>query len=616
MNDEIWKILLIEDDEEDYQLTLDLLEQMRARGGQRYRLHWASTYAEGARLAAGPGFDVALVDYDLGAGNGVELIGAAVAGGSPLAFVLLTGQGNYQIDMQAMQAGADDYLNKTESTATLLERAIRYALSHKRSTQSLADANRRLQASEERFQLASRAVVGMLYDYNLAQNSVYRSEGSRDLAGLPPEAIGPLPQDWQALVHPDDLPAALSCFARHMQDGPDVYEVEYRVRHADGRWVHVLDRGYIVRGPDGQVLRVVGTTNDISRQKQLEAELRHSEERFRLALANTPVTVATIDRDLRYTWVYNPRLTSGGDSIIGQTDAAFLPPDSVAALADLKRQVLESGAGLSKEMTLNTYDGPRTMIVALEPMRDHAGQIVGMTAASLDITEQRAMERRQLLTDMQVEAQRHLLDQREMERQQIARDLHDGPVQEVVGLLFALQEARNLNAQPELEDLFEDITQALHKLSNNLRGVCNELRPPLLARFGIERAIRAHAEAFAKRNAGLALDLDLSASLPPLGESVKLALYRIFQESLNNIFKHARASKVTVRLRLARGQVQLEVQDNGVGFNNTDDWAALARDGHLGLVGMRERAQAIGGRLEVFSRPGKGTRIRVTAPAG
>lgn len=613
MNNELWNILLIEDDEDDYTLTLDMLETMRAKG-RPYRLQWASTFGEGLQQACSNRYDVALVDYDLGALNGVDLIRAAVEAGSLMAFVLLTGQGNFQVDMQAMQAGSDDYLNKMDLNATLLERSIRYAVSHKRSTLSLAQANTRLVASEERFQLASRAVVGMMYDWDLLTNTIVRTEGTQEMIGIEADALGNSSEDWTLRIHPDDVEYVQSALWQVMNGEDEKYELEYRVGHTDGHWVHVLDRGYIVRS-SGQAVRAVGTTHDISRQKQLEADLRRSDERFRLALRNSPVTVATIDRDLKYTWLYNPVLDTG-DDLIGQGDEAFLPPDAVETLATIKRWVLENEQGLSKEVILNTHQGERIFILALEPLRDLTGAVIGMTAASLDITEQRAMERQQLLSTWQMEAQRHLLDQREMERQQIARDLHDGPIQEVVGLLFSVQDARGLSTQPEVNIVLDEIQEALQKLAANLRGVCNELRPPLLVRFGLERAIRAHAEDYANRHSKVTFNLDLSASLPPLNESLKLALYRIFQESLNNVSRHALASRVTVRLRLVRGRVQLEVQDNGQGFRNTSDWVELARNGHLGLVGMRERAEAIGGRLEVFSRPGKGTRIRVTAPVG
>ena len=99
-----------------------------------------------------------------------------------------------------------------------------------------------------------------------------------------------------------------------------------------------------------------------------------------------------------------------------------------------------------------------------------------------------------------------------------------------------------------------------------------------------------------------------------LPENVRLALFRIYQAALTNVVRHAQADKVVVRLHLDAEQVMLEVEDNGRGFDLPQRWIELARQGHLGLVGMVERAEAVGGQLTVQSEPGRGTVIRVTVP--
>ncbi len=91
-------------------------------------------------------------------------------------------------------------------------------------------------------------------------------------------------------------------------------------------------------------------------------------------------------------------------------------------------------------------------------------------------------------------------------------------------------------------------------------------------------------------------------------------LFRICQEALTNAAKHAQASEVRIRLAVTRSQVSLEIRDNGGGFVVPADWVELARQGHLGLVGMRERAEAVGGSMEISSQPGQGTRIQVVVP--
>ncbi|MEA5501075.1 PAS domain S-box protein [Limnoraphis robusta] len=133
-------------------------------------------------------------------------------------------------------------------------------------------AEEALQASEERFRLATRAVTGIVYDWDLQTNHVYRSEGLRQLIGLGPEEV---PQDrdwWSERMHPEDRLVIQPQMLSNIDNGFDRYSFEYRVRHEDGHWVDVWDRGYILRDRKGELVRVVGSTADISDRKRAEAE--------------------------------------------------------------------------------------------------------------------------------------------------------------------------------------------------------------------------------------------------------------------------------------------------------------------------------------------------------
>jgi two-component system NarL family sensor kinase len=131
--------------------------------------------------------------------------------------------------------------------------------------------------------------------------------------------------------------------------------------------------------------------------------------------------------------------------------------------------------------------------------------------------------------------------------------------------------------------------------------------------FGLERAIRSHVEAFQEKHEQLKIHTKMAEDGRLLPEKYRLALYRIYQECLNNVVRHARASEVNISLDVEAHSITLEVADNGCGFQVPTDWVVLARHGHLGLVGMQERAEAIGGQMQVFSEPGS-TRVRVSVP--
>lgn len=138
-----WRILLIDDDEDDFMLTREMLSETHAR---KVTLHWASTYEEGYhQISTDPHFDAVLIDYDLGAKTGLDLVREIAPRGYPFPMILLTGRGTYKVDLEAMQAGVSLYLTKSEVNALLLERGIRYAIEMKRNAQILQNRNARLQ---------------------------------------------------------------------------------------------------------------------------------------------------------------------------------------------------------------------------------------------------------------------------------------------------------------------------------------------------------------------------------------------------------------------------------------------------------------------------------------
>src|SRR5512138_1170561 len=130
MADKQWKILLVEDDEDDYYLVKTWLSQVKHG---LFSLKWTSSYEAALQAVAAETFDVVLVDYQLGERSGLELIREAIAQCQSIPFILLTGRGNYEVDLTAMEAGAADYLTKGEITAPLLERTIRYAIAQKQA---------------------------------------------------------------------------------------------------------------------------------------------------------------------------------------------------------------------------------------------------------------------------------------------------------------------------------------------------------------------------------------------------------------------------------------------------------------------------------------------------
>lgn len=211
------------------------------------------------------------------------------------------------------------------------------------------------------------------------------------------------------------------------------------------------------------------------------------------------------------------------------------------------------------------------------------------------------------------EALRRLAESREEGRLHLARELHDGPLQDIYGSLFQL--ARLTDAMPDADSANRllETQSILRGVIDQLRAICGDLRPPTLL-LGLEVAIRSYVDRVRAANPDLVIELELEPDGQQLPEPTRLALFRICQQAVSNIVRHAHAGQVLVRLTLGSEDVALEVRDDGIGFVLPDRWVQLARDGHLGLLGARERAEALGGRLEIRSAPSDGTSLKAVVP--
>ncbi len=247
-----------------------------------------------------------------------------------------------------------------------------------------------------------------------------------------------------------------------------------------------------------------------------------------------------------------------------------------------------------------------------EVVRNARGKPVKVLGACLDVTEQRHSETalRQAAQDLHG-LTRRLVQAEEAERRRIAAELHDRVGQSLSALninLDIILRAEDL-APPQRQRLEESVALVDTTLQS-IENVMAELRPPLLDEYGLAAALGWHAQEFSRRTGiRITLDDEAAESARTLRLEGALALFRIGQEALNNVLKHARATAVRVEIALAGDDVVLSVQDDGQGFD-----AERAPRGRLGMTTMRERAEAAGGQLNVETAPGRGTRVVARVP--
>jgi PAS domain S-box-containing protein len=333
-----WRVLLIDDDEEDYLLTRHKLNQAK---GRKIVLDWAPSYEEGLLGIQSTSYDAVLVDYDLGLLNGVGFIREAVSQGCRSPLILYTSRGSYEIDVEAMKAGATLYLTKTEANPLLLERFIRYAIERKRTELERTDM---LESIQDGFFTLDRDWKFTYLNQKAAQISGVEAE----------ELIGK--NIWE--MHPKLLGTELERCYRQVMDERKSVKLEMKGIY-DGPWFAISVYPFI----DG----ISVYWQDITSKKKAEEELRKREERYRVAATNFPAVYAQIDQELRYRWIHHPHPDFNPSEAIGKRDDELEDSEYSQQLVALKQKVFESGIGLREEISFLRSDGLRTYDIFIEP---------------------------------------------------------------------------------------------------------------------------------------------------------------------------------------------------------------------------------------------------------
>jgi signal transduction histidine kinase len=212
------------------------------------------------------------------------------------------------------------------------------------------------------------------------------------------------------------------------------------------------------------------------------------------------------------------------------------------------------------------------------------------------------------------EAQRRLLKERELERKHLARELHDQVIQDLLSENYRIEEIGEQDDIPDhLKEELIALRTRLREMVVEIRQICGDLRPPTIDALGLGAAIQSFTHDWEKRT-GIEVRLSMS-NLGRLPEAIELSIFRIVQEGLNNIRKHAESSWVEIQLEPSSPRdMMITISDNGVGLPENFDLAALASKGHYGLLGVSERVALLGGRLRMNNIKDGGTVLQVEIP--
>lgn len=257
--------------------------------------------------------------------------------------------------------------------------------------------------------------------------------------------------------------------------------------------------------------------------------------------------------------------------------------------------------------------------------------IVAENVQLVSSLQRRVLELEQLRDELEITHHR-LLFSREEERKRLARELHDRLLQTFLGLNMDVDALFDLARTPQQMMHLMALEKGIRALASETRQICSELRPPALGIAGLAATIRSYTEQWAEQHpdvrviggfsdpvadrsqAPRTIKLDLARDRKRLPDEIEITLFRVYQEALANISRHAEARNVWVTERLTDDLIELVIGDDGGGFTLPARLDEMARLGHFGLLGIRERIAAVGGKARITSEPSQGTEIRVTVP--
>jgi len=430
--------------------------------------------------------------------------------------------------------------------------------------------------------------------------------------------LGPLiePAHGQKLAanveNPEEAARIISAHRLALAGTGITYEMTLRGRTYSARVEPLYASGGAIDG-------VVGMAFDVTDQRRAENALRESEARLRTIIETEPECVKLVDERGRLLEMNPAGLAmieaDSIDQVRGQSIAQVVAPEHRAAFLDLHRRVFAGEAGTLEFEVIGLKGGRRWLATQAVPLRDRegAGVVQALLGITRDVTETRRAEEllRASRTALRSLATRQQ-DIREDERTRIAREIHDSLGQALTALKLHLAAAQEAVAReaPSLGCRLVETADMVDDLVKMVRRIATELRPPILDQLGLPAALEWLAQDFSHRT-GIACRTTILPTSGAISQELATALFRIVQEGLTNISRHAEAAEVEIALELKSQCVTLEISDDGRGITE----ATTTGPGSLGILGMRERAAALGGVLEVVPRNDGGTRVTAWFPA-
>jgi PAS domain S-box-containing protein len=520
-------------------------------------------------------------------------------------------------------------------------------------------AEKALRESETRYRLISQNSNDWIYLIRPDRTFQYVSPSSERVTGYTPLEFINHPGRLLDIIHPDDK-AQVKSHLEIVQTEAEPHNLEFRIITKTGELRWIRHSCLPVHNDEGHYVGRSGTNRDITLRKEAEEALRESEERYRTAIeqSNDGITISKGDIlqkvNLKFLEIFG---YDDPDEVIGKSIAVYIDPEDrqkVVAYA-LKRTKGEpvpamyefkglrrNGESLYIEVSVAKIISQREERI-LAVIRDiterkHAEQALQEAYGSLDQKVKERTKQLQLANErlnIEIEERKlietvlrksedqlrllstRLINAQEKERKRIAIELHDELGQSLIGLKFQLSSFQKKlgGNRKALEQEIRQAANSIDLMTENVKRLSRDLRPSILEHLGLFDALQWLFEDFSKK-----LQIKIENKIPrpefSLSKEQELIIFRIFQEALANIGKHAQATQIFIELTQEGQFAFFSIKDNGKGFNPNSIKGKKPSESGLGLTAMAERAQMAGGDFEIKSDTGKGTLITFSIPTG
>jgi len=401
------------------------------------------------------------------------------------------------------------------------------------------------------------------------------------------------------------------CKRSSLIDGAYEAEYFYPALGSNGRWLHFTASP--IRNLGGEIIATIETLQDVTERKKAEGALQESEKSYRelFEVALDAIWVNDTKGNILKANKAAEKLTGLSSEELAQSNIkTFLGEDGLRSAKDISRRLLKDETlAQPYEQRLTRRDGTEaTVMLTTSPILSD-GRLVAFQNIARDITEQKRLQ----------ENLRFYLQEitraQEEERRRIARELHDSTVQTLIALLHQLENLLGDKAALPVREAkaLWGFYEAIRDVVREVRRFSRDLRPSILDDLGLLPALEWLTGELTKEY-GVETRLKVTGSECRFSPEAELILFRIVQEALRNIAKHAQASRAEVKVEFDKHRVRATISDNGIGFELPQSLGDLVQTGKLGLAGMQERIQLLGGSLRLKPEVGKGTTIVADVP--